>query len=318
MLSTNVILIGIAIIGFGLLLVVISIFLLRRDNVTERLLEYVAEQSDQRTRPRISFIATPREITGSLISRTFIPMMRTLGRILGGLTPTRVIEEYGRMLNLAGNPFGIGAREYYGITMGLLFIGIMIALVLFFIRGLNQLTIIIATLSVFIPYEIPRLWLRNRARTRQGKIRKGLPDALDMLSVCTTAGLGFDQSLQRIYDYWDTPIGVEFGRVISEMEMGVSRRDALRNFAERVDISELSNFVAVMIQADQLGVSISDTLLAQAEQMRIERRFRAQEQAQKLPTKMLIPVVFFIFPALLAVILGPSVPILIEVFRVVR
>ena len=153
-----------------------------------------------------------------------------------------------------------------------------------------------------------------RVTSRQNKVRKGLPDALDMLSVCATAGLGFDQSIQRVSEYWDTPIGREFGRVISEMEMGITRRDALRNFSDRLDIREISSFVALIIQTEQLGMSISDTLHAQAEQMRIERRHRAQEQAQKAPLKMLFPMALLIFPALLAVILGPAIPALSEVF----
>jgi tight adherence protein C len=136
-----------------------------------------------------------------------------------------------------------------------------------------------------------------------------------MLSVCATAGLGFDQSLQRVSEYWDTPIGHEFGRVISEMEMGLSRRDALRNLSDRLEIREITSFVALILQTEQLGMSISDTLHAQADQMRIERRFQAQEQAQKAPIKMLIPMALLIFPALLAVILGPAVPTLMEVFR---
>jgi tight adherence protein C len=120
--------------------------------------------------------------------------------------------------------------------------------------------------------------------------------------------------LQRVSEYWDTPIGREFGRVINEMEMGITRRDALRNLADRIDIREISSFVALIVQTEQLGMSISDTLHAQAEQMRIERRHRAQEQAQKAPIKMLIPMALLIFPALLAVILGPAIPSLVDVF----
>jgi tight adherence protein C len=135
-----------------------------------------------------------------------------------------------------------------------------------------------------------------------------------MLTVCASAGLGFDQSMQRVAEHWTTPIGIEFGRVISEMEMGLSRRDAMRNMADRLDVSELSSFVSFLLQSDQLGMSISDTLHAQADQMRIERRFRAQEQAQRIPTRMLFPMVFLIFPALLAIVLGPALPRLFDVF----
>jgi tight adherence protein C len=136
-----------------------------------------------------------------------------------------------------------------------------------------------------------------------------------MLSVTAEAGLGFDQSLQRVSEYWKTPVGVEFGRVVAEMEMGVSRQQALRNMADRLDIHELSSFVAVIIQSDQLGMSIADALQAQAQQMRIERRFRAQEAARKVPLKMLFPMMLLIFPAMLAVVCGPSIPILSDFFQ---
>ena len=116
-------------------------------------------------------------------------------------------------------------------------------------------------------------WERNALEF----VRKGLPDVLDMLSVCAEAGLGFDQAMQRVSEYWKTPVGLEFGRVIREMEMGLSRKEALRNLAERLDITELSSFVAVIIQSDELGMSIADTLQSQAKQMREDRRFRAQD-----------------------------------------
>jgi tight adherence protein C len=135
-----------------------------------------------------------------------------------------------------------------------------------------------------------------------------------MLSVCVTAGLGFDQALQRVNEHWETPISIEFGRVLKEIEMGLSRRDALRNMVDRLDVPEVSSFVSFVLQTEQLGMSIADTLLTQAEQMRVMRRMRAQEQAQKAPTKMLLPMVFLIFPAILAIILGPVVPTLMEVF----
>jgi tight adherence protein C len=137
---------------------------------------------------------------------------------------------------------------------------------------------------------------------------------MDMLSVCATAGLGFDQSMQRVSEYWQTSMGDEFGRVIAEMEMGLARQDALRNLAYRTDVTELSSFVSLISQAEKLGMSISNTINAMAEQMRIERQFRAQEEARKLPNKILFPLVFFIFPSMIAVILGPSLPALVDLF----
>ena len=136
-----------------------------------------------------------------------------------------------------------------------------------------------------------------------------------MLSVCVEAGLGFDQALQRVSEHWRTPLGAEFGRVVAEIGMGIPRRGALRNLADRVGSQEIASFVAVILQSDQLGMSIKNTLHAQAEQMRIERRFRAQEMARKMPLKMLFPLTILVFPAIFAVILGPSIPVLIEFFE---
>jgi tight adherence protein C len=172
-----------------------------------------------------------------------------------------------------------------------------------------------AVITLYVGVMGPSVWLSRKVRKRQDVIRKGLPDALDMLSVTAQAGLGFDQSLQRVNEYWKTPVGEEFGRVVSEMEMGVSRRVALRNMADRLDVAELSSFVAVIIQSDQLGMSIADALHSQAEQMRIERRFRAQEAARKVPLKMLFPMLLLIFPAMLAVVCGPSIPLLSDFFK---
>jgi tight adherence protein C len=208
---------------------------------------------------------------------------------------------------------GLGPREFYGISLASTLLGVYLAFI-FFRRGTEAINIALSILVLIFFYSFPKVWLNNRIKHRQNSVKKGLPDAMDMLSVCATAGLGFDQSLQRVSEYWDTPIGHEFGRVINEMEMGLSRREALQNLSNRLDIREISSFVALILQTEQLGMSISDTLHAQAEQMRIERRFRAQEQAQKAPVKMLIPMALFIFPALLAVILGPAIPIFKDIF----
>jgi tight adherence protein C len=215
---------------------------------------------------------------------------------------------------IADKPYGLGPREFYGFRIIFMILGIWAAF--FMLRQSTDLIYIIgAGLIAYVGVLGPTVWLKRKARKRQDQIRKGLPDALDMLSVTATAGLGFDQSLQRVSEYWHTPVGIEFGRVVAEMEMGISRRNALRNMADRLDVPELSSFIAVIIQSDQLGMSIADALHAQAEQMRIERRFRAQEAARKVPLKMLFPMMLLIFPAMLAVVCGPSIPILSDFFK---
>jgi len=298
----------------GISILVLGFRWLRSGTISKRLVQYV-ETPLESNRSRTNAVRIqPRLITGSFFTRTITPAIRGIGRIFGRLTPGGAIENLAQKLIVAGNPLGLGAREFYGISLASALLGVYMAFVIFR-RGTSSINLSLSILILIFFYFLPKVWLQSRITRRQNNVRRGLPDALDMLSVCATAGLGFDQSLQRVSEYWDTPIGHEFGRVINEMEMGLSRRDALRNLSDRLEIREISSFVALILQTEQLGMSISDTLHAQADQMRIERRFRAQEQAQKAPIKMLIPMAALIFPALLAVILGPAIPTLMEVFN---
>lgn len=298
----------------GISVLILSMRWLRSGNLNQRLVQYVETPLEGILNRSKVTLVQPRVITGSFASRIFTPAIRGIGRFFGRITPAGSIESLAKKLLIAGNPLGLGAREFYGISMASTLLGVYLAFIVIQ-RGTTTLNIVLSILTLILFYSFPKVWLQSRVSSRQNKVRRGLPDALDMLSVCATAGLGFDQSLQRVSEYWDTPIGHEFGRVINEMEMGLTRRDALRNFSDRLEIREVASFVALILQTEQLGMSISDTLHAQADQMRIERRFRAQEQAQKAPIKMLIPMALLIFPALLAVILGPAIPTLMEAFR---
>jgi tight adherence protein C len=298
----------------GLIIIVLGIRWLTTSNVNKRLVQYVETPLQVMEGHKVTPRMQPRNITGSFFNRLITPAIRAVGRFFGKITPAGAIENISRKLMIAGNPMGLGAREYYGISMASALLGVYLAF-LFYRQGTSTMNVLVSILLIIFFYYAPKAWLQSRVTRRQNSVRKGLPDAMDMLSVCATAGLGFDQSLQRVSEYWDTPIGREFGRVISEMEMGLTRRDALRNLSDRLEIREIASFVALILQTEQLGMSISDTLHAQAEQMRIERRYRAQEQAQRAPIKMLIPMALLIFPALIAVILGPAIPTLMDVFN---
>ena len=297
----------------GLAVLVVGFFRLRGDIISNRLEDFVED-------PSAPGEGTPeyqiqvRLLSGSFMSRVVTPYFRRFTRYLGRLTPAGSIARLERQLMLAGNPGRLGAREFYGIQIALLFVGVYLGII-FLTRGLTQMNIALAVALPLATFLLPQLWLISTVRRRQDRIRRGLPDALDMLSVCATAGLGFDQALQRVSDYWESEVGREFGRTVTEMSMGISRQEALRNLSDRVDIVELSSFVTLIIQSDQLGMSIADTLHAQADQMRLFRRLRAEEEIRKLPVKLLIPIGLFIFPAILAVVLGPSVPVMIELFQ---
>jgi tight adherence protein C len=305
---------GFVFLALGLVVMFFSLRWLNSDEVAPRLKTYVAEEGQPAKRINPDQVGQSRQVSGSFMSRLILPTIRRMSDFLGRLTPARSMEAVQHQLVVAGNPLGLGAREFYGLRFAFTMVGFLLAF-MFLRRGFDRVNIILALLVFALCFLFPVLWLRMTMQRRQGGIQKSLPDALDMLSVCADAGLGFDQSMQRVAEHWDTPMGKEFGRVTAEMEMGLSRRDAMRNMADRLDVSEVSSFVSVILQSEQLGMSITDTLHAQADQMRVERRFRAQEQARTLPVKMLIPLAFLIFPAIMAVVLGPAVPQILGMFN---
>lgn len=257
----------------------------------------------------------PREITGSLFNRTIINWIKKILKLLGRFTPAKQAAEIEHTLEVAGNPGNLRAGDFYAIRFLLLIVSMVIAfLINRDFKNIDMQNLMIGMGIIIIFYMMPQYWLRGKARTRQDEVRRGLPDALDMLSVCASAGLGFDQSLQKISGYWDTELGRELLRVTQEMEMGITRSVALRNLADRLDVDDLSRFVALIIQAERVGMSYADVLHSQADQMRVQRMYRARELANKLPGKMIMPIALLIFPALIVVILGPALPTLFSIF----
>lgn len=303
---------GFFLITLGGLFVYVGLRSFTVNEISHRLHAYVSELNNLQTFPSTNYIHR-KELMDPFGKRILLPWFKKLGRLFGRFTPTEVLETLGRQLAIAGNPLGLGPREFYGLRLIFTLIGFTISYLLLR-EGVNQTSLFGSALALYIGSFLPKLWLRRKMRVRKHKIQKGLPDALDMLSTCAEAGLGFDQSMQRVSQHWKTPLGLEFERVVKEMGMGLSRQAALRNLSNRLDITQLSSFVSVILQSDQLGMSIADTLYAQAEQMRVERRFRAQEQARKMPLKMLFPLMLLIFPAMFAVILGPMIPAFDEFF----
>jgi tight adherence protein C len=156
-------------------------------------------------------------------------------------------------------------------------------------------------------YLAPDLILWGRARERQGIIRIALPDALDQMTICVESGLGFDQALQRVAERGSGPLAQELQRALSELTVGIPRREALGNLVDRTDVDELRRFVVAVRQADEYGLPIARVLRVQASQLRMRRRLAAEERAMKMPVKIVFPLVICIFPALFVVLLGPAV-----------
>jgi tight adherence protein C len=251
------------------------------------------------------------ELAQPFSQRVILPLIQGSAQFVSRFTPERTMEATAHKLELAGNPNNWTATEFLGIR-GLA--AVLLAALTFVLTMLADTTLIqrlgftagMGLLGFFLPI----VWLGSRIRRRQDEIVKTLPDALDLLTISVEAGLPFDGAMQRVADKWDNEISRSFQRLLAEMRVGKSRRDALRDMSERIDVPDVTSFVAALIQADTLGISIAKVLRIQSEQMRIKRRQRAEEKAQQAPIKMLIPMTFLIFPTILIVILGPSVLIL--------
>jgi tight adherence protein C len=154
--------------------------------------------------------------------------------------------------------------------------------------------------------------LSSRITRRQKEIRKAMPDALDLLTICVEAGLGFDAAMQKVFEKWDNELARAFGRVIREIQLGKLRREALRDMATRLGVEEMTSFVAAVIQSEQLGVSMAHVLRIQSDQMRVRRRQMAEEEAHKAPIKMLLPMALLIFPSICIVLMTPAVVMLLR------
>ncbi len=304
----------VAFLGLGLAMFGISTWLKKGNKVASRLDTFVAAEAQPNVTP-IGGQIISREISGSFIHRTFASWFKKLIQFLGSKTPKKLAAELDHKLEIAGNPANMHAGEFYAFQFLVLMGGISLAfLVNRDLKNINMTYILMGLLVIIICLLLPSAWLSSQVRAKQDEIRRGLPDALDMLSVCASAGLGFDQSLQKISDYWDSALGFELKRVTHEMEMGVSRGVALKNMSNRLDVDDLTRFIAIIIQAEKIGMSYADVLHSQAIQMRVLRQYRAREIANKLPAKMIMPLALMIFPAIIAVILGPVIPTLFSLF----
>jgi tight adherence protein C len=263
------------------------------------------------------------ELQRSFSDRILRPLILTWTRRIARFTPKQNVERLRIALLEAGSPRGIGVVEFMGLrgVMALLLGGVSLFLVIFTgstLRPIQVLGVGIPGIVLFpgplalLGYTIPGIWLNQKISRRKKEIQKSLPDAIDLLTISVEAGLGFDPALQRVAEKWDNELTREFRRLLQDMRIGKQRREALREVSIRCGVDDLRVFISSIIQADQLGVSITQVLRVQSQQMRIKRRQRAEELAQKAPIKMLFPMVFLIFPAMYVIILGPAIPTVVS------
>ena len=254
------------------------------------------------------------ELQQPLMDRTLRPLMRRLSGIGTRLTSRERVGRTEQRLAEAGYPYGLRTIDFMGLKVvsalvvsGLAFLLFVVAMGTPFASSL-----IFAVIALAGGFFLPDYWLITRIRARQKAILLAIPDTLDLLTISVKAGLGFDAALGKVIEKTEGPLTDEFRRALAEVRIGKPRRDALKEMVARTNVPALTNFIGAIVQAEQLGVAIANVLEVQSEQLRIERRQRAEEAAAKAPIKMLFPLVGCIFPSMFIVILGPALILIVN------
>jgi tight adherence protein C len=248
-----------------------------------------------------------QELEGSAFDRMLMPSAKRIGKGVMRLTPFDLTARLNEQIVLAGNPVGWDAERVVALKIvG----GIAGAILGAFITAMLPVPFALKVLFVIViallGYVLPSAQIRAMASKRQRMIQRQLPDVMDLLTISVEAGLGFDAALTQVTHNVPGPLSEELARLLQEVQIGVSRAEAFRHLGERTSVDELQSFVLSMIQADLFGVSIANVLRAQSRELRQKRRQRAEEIAQKIPVKLLFPMIFLVLPSLFIVVLGPG------------
>lgn len=249
------------------------------------------------------------ELQKPFSERILMPAVRSLSKMVSKGTSTDFVSQLQKQLAQAGYPGDLKPQEFFAIQVivFLVFFGSGLFIGLVFIKGNVTLMIEVIGIGAIMGVLLPRLWLQRRIKERQHQITLQLPDIMDLLTVSVEAGLGFDAALAKVVEKMAGPLPGEFRVILREIRVGKTRKQALRDSMERIGVADVETFFSSIIQAEQLGVSLAKVLRVQSDQLRQKRRQRAEEQAQKAPIKMMFPLVLFIFPVILIVLLGPAV-----------
>ena len=240
--------------------------------------------------------------------RVLIPLLRRIGEFSARFTPQKALEDTNKKLELGGNPGRVDAATFLAsrFVVAVVFGGLLLMVgILAKTWTVGRITLVVGLFTV-IGFFFPQLWLQSRIDARQKEIRKAMPDALDLLTICVEAGLGFEAAMSKVSEKWQNELSLALLRAIREIQLGKPRRDALRDMADRIGIPEMTSFVAAVIQSEILGVSLAKVLRIQSDQMRVKRRQHAEEEAHQAPIKMIIPLALLIFPSIFIILLGPA------------
>lgn len=291
----------VVVVALALVLVIVGV---GAPNPQETLQQRLAEYGARETPVSLEEI----ELSLPFSQRVVVPMLNSVAQFVARFTPQRSLESARHNLELAGNPYNLTASQFWAARAGVaIVLGFLIGLVMVVTKQDWSRLLLYPLLAAALGFFLPVIWLTSQISRRKNSIIKSLPDALDLLTVCVEAGLGFDGAMQKVTEKWKDDLALAFARVLQEIRLGKTRREALRDMSDRMEVTDVTSFVAAIIQADQLGVSIAKVLRIQSDQMRVRRRQRAEEKAHQAPVKMLFPMVFLIFPSIYIILLGPAV-----------
>ena len=241
--------------------------------------------------------------------RVILPVLQKIGQISTTFTPQKVLEDTSTKLEMAGNPGRIDAATFLAsrFFIAALFGGLLLMIGLLSRNRwpLAQMIVVVVVFTV-IGFFFPQLWLQSRINARQNDVRRALPDALDLLTICVEAGLGLEAAMSKVCEKWENQLSLAMLRALREIQLGKTRREAMRDMADRIGLPEMTSFVAAIIQSEVLGVSLAKILRIQSDQMRVRRRQIAEEKARAAPVKMILPLAFLIFPSILIILLTPA------------
>jgi tight adherence protein C len=266
-----------------------------------------------------AFSAAPdvmkKELDPSFNDRVVSPLLARFVGIGRRLTPKDYAERIQGKLDVAGNPPGMTVDRIVSMKVIGIGVGAVGGLLLALLLGLGGLQLVVALVAGgVLGYYAPNLYVYQKGHDRTAQLQRDLPDALDLLSISVEAGLGFDAALAQVARNTEGPLAQELARVLQEMQIGLGRSAALRALGERSTLADLRSFTSAMVQADSFGIPVGQVLRVQSAEIRVKRRQRAEEQAQKVPVKIMIPLVLFILPSLFIAVIGPAVISMMSAF----
>jgi len=238
--------------------------------------------------------------------RVLRPGIESFSRTISSVLPASMLSDIKRQLIMAGNPMTLQGYTVFWAVIFTMLTGLGAIMFIGLPANLLIHKFLFAVMFAAIGFIFPRMWLKGKVTARQKRVLKAMPDAMDLITTCVEAGLGLDAALARVAEKSSGPLAEELSRMLRDVAMGKLRREAMIELDERLGVEELSSFINSVIQAEQLGVGIAQVLRVQSDQLRTRRRQRAEKAAHEAPIKMLFPLVLFIFPAFLIVILGPA------------